>query len=248
MDNEWFFTREKIMVLKTFTDNDEVMCYICFEDFDDTKPWDILLMSGKATTLFDTDELELSKYSTNEVTEPMMISDKHTKKSTRKLNFMHGTQGFEIETFKGKMPLDLENNIGVAKLEDLKGVYNIDMSGCIELTNIWALEGFEGIIDLRRCMNLKNVDALGEAFVVNLSGCSSLSDVSMLGNVNTLKLSDCGKITDVSALGGVTRLNLSNCIGITDVSALGGVHNLNLKGCSGIDDFTPVENVPSLTR
>ena len=82
-------------------------------------------------------------------------------------------------------------------------------------------------LDLSGCIEVTDVTALGGVHTLNLSRCRNISDVSALGGVHTLTLSYCDNITDVSALGGVHTLDLRYCDKITDVSALGGVHTLH---------------------
>jgi hypothetical protein len=74
-----------------------------------------------------------------------------------------------------------------SRLENPTKQLSLDLSGCIEVTDVTALGGIHSL---------------------NLSYCYNITDVSALGGVHTLDLRGCGKITDVSALGGVHTLTM----------------------------------------
>lgn len=108
------------------------------------------------------------------------------------------------------------------------------------------LQGYKGMLDcnilesvhklnLHRCLNIKNIDALKFAHDICLSDCN-ITDVSMLKNVKYLDLNRCENITDVSMLGSVYKLVLSQCTNIKDVRKLGKIHELQLSRCTNITD------------
>jgi hypothetical protein len=118
----------------------------------------------------------------------------------------------------------------ITNLKILKRYHKLDLTGCINLTNIsMDVSGSCDKLLLKDCYNLTN------ASVVKLGGC------------HTLDLSNCNQITDtvLSELKGCHTLNLSQCYQITDqgVIKLESCHNLNIYGCSvTIDCITKLQN------
>ena len=141
------------------------------------------------------------------------------------------------------------NEIVSEHLEALKYVVDLDLTGCLGITDVSALAtGNVEKLGLGFCQNVTDVSFLGNSSVLSLrlAGCKKVTDVSSLGNVLKLDLSYCDGVKDVSALGEVYNLDLSHCKGVTDVSSLGGVHILNLNGCTGVTDVSALGNVHTL--
>eukprot|EP01040_Poterioochromonas_malhamensis_P006848 gene6848-7383_t len=173
-----------------------------------------------------------------------------------------------LSALKQLQTLDITSNDQLCEAPDIFGsISSLCLSRCNNLDNIAALGKNTNSLDLSKCIQINQVNHLGNVRILNLSGCISVTDVSSLGNVHRLDISYCSRVENVGNLGkvpylimrscrlisDVTRLgqgnyfvDLSYCPGVTDVSSLASVHTVILQHCTGITNVNCLKKVYEL--